>query len=110
MQQNRSLAGAADAIERSKNAGSDLTDEAKGMLDSATDTAKQAVETTRDAARRSRATHPSWSAMRIEPAATMRAAIRSSRSPRSRSSPSRLAVSSGAEAFLSFSARRIAGH
>jgi ElaB/YqjD/DUF883 family membrane-anchored ribosome-binding protein len=50
MQQNKSLAGAADAIERSKNVGSDFTDEAKGMLDSATDSAKQAVESTRDAA------------------------------------------------------------
>jgi ElaB/YqjD/DUF883 family membrane-anchored ribosome-binding protein len=50
MQQNRSLAGAADAIERSKEAGSEFTDEAKGMLDSATDSAKQAVESTRDAA------------------------------------------------------------
>jgi ElaB/YqjD/DUF883 family membrane-anchored ribosome-binding protein len=50
MQQSKGLAGAADAIERSKNAGSEFAEEAKGMLDSATDHAKQAVETTRDAA------------------------------------------------------------
>jgi ElaB/YqjD/DUF883 family membrane-anchored ribosome-binding protein len=50
MQQNKSLAGAAEAIERSKSAGSDFTEEAKGMLDSATDRAKQAVETASDTA------------------------------------------------------------
>jgi ElaB/YqjD/DUF883 family membrane-anchored ribosome-binding protein len=48
--QNRSLTGAADAIERSKNTGTELTDEAQGILDSATDRAKQAVESTREAA------------------------------------------------------------
>jgi ElaB/YqjD/DUF883 family membrane-anchored ribosome-binding protein len=50
MQQNRSLTGAAEAIERSKNAGEELVEEAQGMLSSAADRAKQAVETTREAA------------------------------------------------------------
>jgi hypothetical protein len=50
MQQNRSLAGAADAIERSKNAGSELVQEAEGALSNAADRAKQAMESTREAA------------------------------------------------------------
>jgi ElaB/YqjD/DUF883 family membrane-anchored ribosome-binding protein len=50
MQQNRSLAGAADAIERSKNAGSELADEAKGMVSNAADRAKQALESTSETA------------------------------------------------------------
>jgi ElaB/YqjD/DUF883 family membrane-anchored ribosome-binding protein len=50
MQQNKSLAGAADAIERSKNAGSDFTDEAKGLMSDAADRAKQALETTSETA------------------------------------------------------------
>ena len=50
MQQNRTLAGAADAIERSKNAGSEFAEEAKGMVTNAADRAKQALEGTGEAA------------------------------------------------------------
>jgi ElaB/YqjD/DUF883 family membrane-anchored ribosome-binding protein len=50
MAQNPSLAGAADAIERSKNAGSDLADQAGSAMSNVADRARGALESTRDAA------------------------------------------------------------
>ena len=50
MHQNRSLAGAADAVERTKNAGTDVADEAEKVLGSVANRAKRAFEDSKDAA------------------------------------------------------------
>jgi ElaB/YqjD/DUF883 family membrane-anchored ribosome-binding protein len=50
MQQNRSLAGAADAIERTKSAGSEVADEMQNAAGNVADRAKRAYEETRETA------------------------------------------------------------
>jgi ElaB/YqjD/DUF883 family membrane-anchored ribosome-binding protein len=50
MRQNPSLAGAADAIERSKNTGSDLAEQAQDAFGGAADRARRALSDTRETA------------------------------------------------------------
>jgi ElaB/YqjD/DUF883 family membrane-anchored ribosome-binding protein len=50
MAHNPSLTGAADAIERSKNAGSEFADQAQSKMSNVTERAKDAFDSTREAA------------------------------------------------------------
>jgi ElaB/YqjD/DUF883 family membrane-anchored ribosome-binding protein len=50
MHQNRSLAGAADAIERTKNAGTDVADEAEKAVGNVANRARRAFDDSKDAA------------------------------------------------------------
>ncbi|MEX2127432.1 MAG: hypothetical protein WD871_04225 [Xanthobacteraceae bacterium] len=49
MQQNRSMAGAAEAVERSKKAGTEISDEVQNAAGNVADRAKRAYEDTTDA-------------------------------------------------------------